>query len=93
MVVVATVEGFPPDCQLQRPDTSTKGDIEALPHYAGQSVGLVSAVQPARQIVKGVFEQAAQNLHGMVVRLWSTKAVARDDIVESGGCEHSRGSA
>ena len=39
-----------------RPDT--EGDIDALPHWAGQSVGLVSKVQPAADIVRDIVNEA-----------------------------------
>jgi nitronate monooxygenase len=36
-----------------------EGDLEALVHYAGQSAGLVTRVQPAADIVRELVEQAA----------------------------------
>ena len=40
----------------------TTGDIEALPNWAGQSVGLVTRIQPAGQIVEELAEQAVRVL-------------------------------
>ena len=34
------------------------GEVEALPHYAGQSVGLVTGVRPAGDIVRDLMEEA-----------------------------------
>jgi hypothetical protein len=36
------------------------GEVEALAHYAGQSAGLVSAVQPAGDIVRQIAEESVQ---------------------------------
>jgi nitronate monooxygenase len=38
------------------------GDVKALALYAGQSTGLVSRIQPAGEIVRGMAEEAAQML-------------------------------
>lgn len=38
------------------------GDLEALALYAGQSTGLVSHIQPAGEIVRGMAEEAAKAL-------------------------------
>jgi len=38
------------------------GDVEALPHYAGQSAGLVTRVRPAGQIVRDLLEEAGAAL-------------------------------
>ena len=38
------------------------GDLAALVHYAGQSAGLVTRVQPAAEIVREVVEQATRAL-------------------------------
>lgn len=40
----------------------TTGDIEALPNWAGQSVGLVTRIQPAGQIVEELAEEAVRVL-------------------------------
>ena len=42
------------------PAADMDGEVEALAHYAGQSAGLVSAVQPAGVIVRQIAEEAAQ---------------------------------
>jgi hypothetical protein len=42
------------------PAADMVGEVEALAHYAGQSVGLVSAVQPAGIIVRQIAEEAVQ---------------------------------
>ena len=36
------------------------GDVEALPMWAGQSVGLVQKVQPAAEIVKELTSEASE---------------------------------
>jgi nitronate monooxygenase len=38
------------------------GEVEALALYAGQSVGLVSSLRPAGDIVRGIAEEAIQTL-------------------------------
>jgi len=42
------------------PVADMEGDVEALAHYAGQSVGLVSNVQPAGVIVREIAEEAVR---------------------------------
>lgn len=44
--------------ECRAPLRSTQGELEALPHWAGQSVGLVKRVQPAAQIVREVVCEA-----------------------------------
>ncbi|MGH6680492.1 MAG: NAD(P)H-dependent flavin oxidoreductase [Bradyrhizobium sp.] len=44
--------------QSYTPDADAEGDIEAMSLWAGQSVGLVSRVQPAGEIVREIFSQA-----------------------------------
>ena len=43
------------------PNAHTTGDIESMSLLAGQSVGLVSAIQPAADIIRGMVD-AAQRL-------------------------------
>ena len=38
------------------------GDLEALPNWAGQGVGLISRVMPAADIVKEITEDAVRVL-------------------------------
>jgi nitronate monooxygenase len=40
------------------PAAGVEGEVEALAHYAGQSAGLVSEVQPAGVIVRQIAEEA-----------------------------------
>jgi nitronate monooxygenase len=42
------------------PAAGLVGEVEALAHYAGQSAGLVSAVQPAGVIVREIAEESVQ---------------------------------
>ncbi|MGZ4409970.1 MAG: NAD(P)H-dependent flavin oxidoreductase, partial [Gaiellaceae bacterium] len=44
------------------PHVSTTGDIEALPNWAGQGVGLVTRVQPAAEIVQELVADAERIL-------------------------------
>lgn len=44
------------------PHVSTNGDIEALPNWAGQGVGLVTRVQPAAEIVQELVVDAERIL-------------------------------
>jgi NAD(P)H-dependent flavin oxidoreductase YrpB (nitropropane dioxygenase family) len=44
------------------PGPDTEGDIDALPHWAGQSVGLVSKLQPAGDIVRDIANEAKATL-------------------------------
>jgi hypothetical protein len=36
------------------------GEVEALAHYAGQSAGIVTSVQPAGAIIREMAEEAVQ---------------------------------
>ena len=42
------------------PAAGTEGEVEALAHYAGESAGLVSAVQPAGDIVRQIAVESVQ---------------------------------
>lgn len=44
------------------PSPALRGNVEALAMYAGQSVGLVTRVQPAGQIVEGIAREAVETL-------------------------------
>ena len=44
------------------PETDTEGDIDALSLWAGQSVGLVSEIKPAGDIVREIVAQAQSTL-------------------------------
>jgi NAD(P)H-dependent flavin oxidoreductase YrpB (nitropropane dioxygenase family) len=48
--------------QTYTPGTDVEGDIDALSLWAGQSVGLVSEVKPAGDIVREIVEQAQSTL-------------------------------
>lgn len=52
-----------PDAPIARysdvpPLPGMTGNVEALPHYAGQGVGLVTQVKPAREIIRDLIEEA-----------------------------------
>jgi len=42
--------------------TDHQGNIEAMPHWAGQGVGLVTQVRPAANIVREISEEAQRTL-------------------------------
>jgi NAD(P)H-dependent flavin oxidoreductase YrpB (nitropropane dioxygenase family) len=62
--VIATSRSSGPIVRYQSctPDTDTEGDIDALSLWAGQSVGLVSKVQLAGDIVREIADQARSTL-------------------------------
>jgi nitronate monooxygenase len=45
------------------PGADVEGDIDALSMWAGQSVGLISQVKPAGEIVREIVEQAQRTMH------------------------------
>jgi nitronate monooxygenase len=49
------------------PTRSATGDIAAMPHYAGQGVGEVTAVRPAAEVVAELGDGAARLLAGTTV--------------------------
>ncbi len=49
------------------PMRSTTGEIDAMPHWAGESVGAVKRVQPAAEIVRELTEEAET-----LLRQWGT---------------------
>ena len=48
--------------QCYTPGTDAEGDIDALSLWAGQSVGLVSEIKPAGDIVREIVAQAQSTL-------------------------------
>ncbi len=44
---------------------STTGNIDAMPHWAGESVGSVTRVQPAAEIVRELAEEAERIMKGL----------------------------
>jgi NAD(P)H-dependent flavin oxidoreductase YrpB (nitropropane dioxygenase family) len=46
------------------PMTDTTGDIDAMALYAGQSAGLVSAIEPAADVVRRIVDEARQIIAG-----------------------------
>ena len=48
--------------QSYTPGTDAEGDIDALSLWAGQSVGLVSEIKPAGDIVREIVAQAQSTL-------------------------------
>jgi NAD(P)H-dependent flavin oxidoreductase YrpB (nitropropane dioxygenase family) len=62
--VIATSRSSGPIIRYQSytPGTDTDGDIDALSLWAGQSVGLVSKVQSAGDIVREIADEARLSL-------------------------------
>jgi NAD(P)H-dependent flavin oxidoreductase YrpB (nitropropane dioxygenase family) len=58
--VIATSRSSGPIVRYQSytPGADVEGDIDALSLWAGQSVGLVSKLQPASEIVREIAEEA-----------------------------------
>ena len=54
--------------QVYTPGTDVEGDIDALSLWAGQSVGLVSEVKPAGDIVREIVAQAQSTLGKLAQR-------------------------
>ena len=52
--------------QTYTPGTDVEGDIDALSLWAGQSVGLVSEIKPAGDIVREIVAQAQSTLGKLV---------------------------
>jgi NAD(P)H-dependent flavin oxidoreductase YrpB (nitropropane dioxygenase family) len=48
------------------PSADIEGDVEALSMWAGQSVGLLSKVQPAADIVRKIADEARSTLQRVV---------------------------
>jgi NAD(P)H-dependent flavin oxidoreductase YrpB (nitropropane dioxygenase family) len=59
--VIATSQSAGPIVRYRcyTPGADMEGDIDAMPHWAGQSVGLVSKLQPAGDIVREIADDAA----------------------------------
>ena len=51
------------------PKPDMEGDIEALPHWAGQGVALVKKLQPAAEIVQEISREASQLIASIAGRL------------------------
>jgi nitronate monooxygenase len=51
--------------QSYTPGADAEGDIDALALWAGQSVGLVSQVQPAADIVREIVAEAERTLRAL----------------------------
>jgi NAD(P)H-dependent flavin oxidoreductase YrpB (nitropropane dioxygenase family) len=62
--VIATSPASGPIVRYQTatPGPDTEGDIDAMPLWAGQSVGLVSKLKPAGDIVREIVDEAASIL-------------------------------
>jgi NAD(P)H-dependent flavin oxidoreductase YrpB (nitropropane dioxygenase family) len=56
-----------PRLSIVSPSRQTRGRIDAMAHYAGQSVGTVTKVQPAADIVRELVE-GAEKLLGAAAR-------------------------
>jgi nitronate monooxygenase len=59
------------------PTAGIDGDIGSLPHYAGQSAGLVTTREPAAVIVERISTEAAATLQGAIAPQESGPAVQR----------------
>ncbi len=46
------------------PMATTTGNIDAMPHWAGESVGAIQRVQPAAEIIRELVEEAERSLRG-----------------------------
>ncbi len=57
--LVARYDDLPPMDDLD-------GDVDALPHYAGQSAGLAADVRPAEAVVAAVAAEATQTIEGLL---------------------------
>jgi NAD(P)H-dependent flavin oxidoreductase YrpB (nitropropane dioxygenase family) len=64
-VVAASPRGEIVRYRSATPAADCEGDIDALSLWAGQSVGLVSRVQPAAEIVHQIAREAASVLRGL----------------------------
>lgn len=66
--VIATSRSIGPIVRYQSctPGADVEGDIDALSLWAGQSVGLVSKVQPAGEIVREIVDEAQEILRLLV---------------------------
>jgi NAD(P)H-dependent flavin oxidoreductase YrpB (nitropropane dioxygenase family) len=51
--------------QSYTPGADAEGDIDALSQWAGQSVGLVSQVKPASEIVREIVEEAQRTMNSL----------------------------
>jgi NAD(P)H-dependent flavin oxidoreductase YrpB (nitropropane dioxygenase family) len=58
-----------PRFAVPSPTTTTSGRIEAMPHYAGESVGSVREVAPAAEIVRELAEGAER-----LLRRWGAES-------------------
>jgi NAD(P)H-dependent flavin oxidoreductase YrpB (nitropropane dioxygenase family) len=65
VIGVSPVSGRVVRYQSHTPAASTEGYIEAMPLWAGQSVGLVSRVLPAGEIVREISDQALSIIRRM----------------------------
>jgi nitronate monooxygenase len=66
--VVATSQSMGPIVRYQSfsPSPDTEGDLDAMSLWAGQSVGLVSKLQPAAEIVSEIASEAEATLRSLV---------------------------
>jgi NAD(P)H-dependent flavin oxidoreductase YrpB (nitropropane dioxygenase family) len=65
VIGVSSVSGQVVRYQSHTPAANTEGDIDAMPLWAGQSVGLVSTVRPAGEIVREISDQAQSIIRRM----------------------------
>jgi nitronate monooxygenase len=72
-------EPFPiPRFAVRPPNRSTRGRIDAMALYAGQSVGAVTAITPAAEVIRELAMGAEQLLDDAIARIpeWNPKARA-----------------
>jgi hypothetical protein len=65
--VVATMQLGGQEVKLPRfavapPTTAAHGDIEAMPHYAGEGVGAITSIEPAAPLVRDLMAGAVRLL-------------------------------
>jgi NAD(P)H-dependent flavin oxidoreductase YrpB (nitropropane dioxygenase family) len=65
VIGVSSVSGQVVRYQSHTPAANTEGDIDAMPLWAGQSVGLVSTVRPAGEIVREISDQSQSIIRRM----------------------------
>ncbi len=78
-VVAKTPDGEEvPRYSVSEPTVDMAGELEALAMYAGQSAGLVGAIEPAAAIVRGMVEEAEAILRDLAGRSAQTEAMRSD---------------
>lgn len=69
-IVARTADGDPVQrYTISEPTSDMTGDVEALALYAGQSAGLVDAIEPAATIVRRMVKEAESIIRGLATGL------------------------